>query len=192
MGHSRDDDFPHGDVFTSETYRQDAINAVVYAVLAVLLLGASAIVLAFVDSRSGLLGAQGVAENSPLSTGQARQLGSLCAYFAGAVGLLSFLVAGYSGLVRPLQRATGMLDGAGDDSTDGSRTAISVEMVAGRRRVDPDAGCVDCEETAIGVVTTGFEDDTPRDVLPVCPTHLHERRDELEATDLRFEVETFA
>jgi hypothetical protein len=191
MAERRPDDFPHGDVFSSASYRQDAVNAVVYAFIGVVLLGAAVLFLGFLDSRSGTLGAEGVAETTPLTPAQAKQVGYLCVYFVAFTAAVSFLVVVYSGIVRPLQRAAGMLAHTSADSTDDSRSSISVETTDGTQTFRPDAECVECEETAIGVLATEFVDSAAGEVVPVCPMHLHERRDELEAQSRRVEVETF-
>ena len=186
-------DVPRGEVTTSGSYGRDVLDAARYALIGAVLVGGAAVNFAVLDTVRGRTAAAGFfSKFGPVTPSMGVDFAHFLSYILLGFSALAFLMVAYNGVVRPVRRATGTLDSAGNGGSDGSRERICIETTDGTQTVAADAVCIDCGDRAIGVLSTAFEDSTPSEVLPVCPMHLHERRDEFEEQSQRVEVETFA
>lgn len=190
-GSSSDPDYG---MVQSDSILGDLGYAVGYALAAILLYWSGLYAISFAYWRRG-----GDAEAfdwgslTPPSTDPQTLVFYVSAYVAWLVAALFVVTAVYCAVVRPTQRLLGFLGwGTADGGTATDRAPLVLETTDGTRAIEPDATCTDCDERAIGAIATGFEGDEPSQYLAVCPSHLHERRDEREADDLAVDVRTFA
>lgn len=178
-------------VIPSESILGDLGYALAFAIAAIVLYFSGLYFIAFTFWKGGgEANAFDYGSLTPPSTELSTLAPYLFAYVGWLFGVLFASTSVYCAVVRPLQRIVGQL--GGDDGDVAGRSSLSVATTDGTRTVAPDAECADCEERAIGVIATTFEGDEPSDVAPVCPSHLHEHRNERESDGLPVDVWTFA